>query len=267
MKEAYATFPPVLFSNSTTSGAPATLTHEADGYSFSELTGTQFNAATYIPIDLTGLTLKDKVLRINNIHVARTTSFDNTSPHDPTRELFAGIYSVRDLFLVTTSPIVATQSVENAGIAPAQAQDIQMEYLAGAFTGNNSYGQVTPGIIPATGDPTELAFLNLDPNQIVFCQIDTLTTNVQSKPTMSSLLVPVDSCVYGMGNLAALETLYCYRLIKVNYINAPTEGTVIVAGKIGASIIQMNTQDIKMPTLERLQVMDTNFNTTNPLIE
>jgi hypothetical protein len=70
-----------------------------------------------------------------------------------------------------------------------------------------------------------------------------------------------------MGNLAALETLYCYRFIKGNYINAPTSGTIIMEAKIGAAIIQMNTQDISMPTLERLQVMDTNFNTTNPLIE
>jgi hypothetical protein len=265
MKEAYATFPPILATNATTAGAPAATAIEANGYSFSRITGNDFAAATYVPIDLTGLTLKDKVLRINNIHVARTPSFDNTFPKSTTE--LGGIYSVRDMFLVTTSPIVATASIENAGIAPAQSQDIQMEYLAGGFTGNNSYGQVTPGILPATGDPTELAFLNLDPNQIVFCQIDTLTSNVQSNPLLSSLLVPVDSCVYGMGNLAALETLYCYRFIKGNYINTPSTGTIIMEAKIGAAIIQMNTQDISMPTLERLQVMDTNFNTTNPLIE
>lgn len=271
MKEAYATFPALGFTT-TQADTGNSETAKADGYSYHSLSTARFAASTYVPIDLTGLTIKDKVLAIKNIHLARLPSFDNTFPRTlGSVEGVGGIYSVRDMHLVTTSPIAATSSVEAAGLAPAQSQDIQMEYLAGAFAGNNGYTNVSPGILPSTGDPTELSFLNLDPNMIVFCQIDTLATNVQSNDKLQSLLVPVDSTIYGMGNLAALKTLYVYRLVVCDFINSPdTRGGTynqIVAAQIGPSIVQMSTTDLSMPTLERLQVMDTNFNTTNPLVK
>ena len=104
---------------------------------------------------------------------------------------------------------------------------------------------------------------------IVFCQTDVLTGNVRSNANLQSMLVPIDSSVYGMGDMAALDTLHCYRFI---YGEWTSQGAVplfsgSVGCSIGPSIIQMSTQVSKPSDIMRLSIMDQNFNTTNPLVE
>ena len=264
MKEAYATFPPLKAQMTYDGSSTESIT--ARGYDSSFVSSVSFRGGKHVPIDLRGLSVDDKLLKINNIHMARLPSFDNTA--NKTGKF--GIYQVTDIHLVTTSPIVVETLVSEVGIAPAQNWQIQVDkavdyFNSAGYNTNNGYNLPSPGILQGDSGNTNLPFFNLDPNMIVFCQTDVLTTNVQSDPFLATMLVPVDSSVYGMGDLAALETLHCYRFIFGTWTNASTASTIEAI--IGPSIIQMNTQAVKMPDLERLQVMDTNFNTTNPLVD
>ena len=265
MKEAYATFPPVEATLTRVSSSDDD-SIEAHGYMFSDTSSYAFKAADEVIIDLRGLTTKEKVLKINNIHVARLPSFDNTA----FKTGKFGIYQVTDMHLVTTSPIVVETDTSQVGIAPAHANQIQVSLAGGYFGGagyntNNSYPLPTPGIVPGNAGNTNLPFFNLDPNMVVFCQTDVLTTNVTTDPYLATMLRPVDSSVYGMGDLAALESLHCYRFIFGTWSTGAATDCVIVA-VIGASIIQMNTDVVSPDAVERFQIMDSNFNTTNPLV-
>ena len=274
MKEAYATFPPITASKTLVADpASETNTLLADGYDYVLLNNNQFTAGHLVEIDLRGLTIADKVLKINNIHMARLPSFDNTFPKalDVRNEPQAGIYQVTDIHLITTSPIVMNVNTAEAGEAPAQNKPVQMEQAVNYFgqaTNNNQYPLPTPGLI-ATTTELELPGMNVDPNMIVFCQTDVLTGNVRSNANLASQLVTIDSSVYGMGDMAALESLFCYRFIYGSWTSqsaAPTFSGVVQA-KIGSSIVQMNTTAKKPADLVRLSIMDQNFNTTNPLLE
>jgi hypothetical protein len=176
------------------------------------------------------------------------------------------------MHLVTTSPIVYNASVADAGIAPAQNEVVQLESTTEAFgstANNNGYALPTPGLLQGGAGALDIDNLNLDPNMIVFCQTDVLTGNVRSNANLQSMLVPIDSSVYGMGDLAALETLHCYRFVYGEWTSntaVPAFAGVIQAN-IGPSIIQMNTEVQKPSDIIRLSVMDQNFNTTNPLLE
>lgn len=267
MKEACAVFPPIQ-ADLTHGGGVATPSIVGVGYDHLDVSTGAFKAGCHTTIDLSGLTIADKLLKINSINVSRLPSFDNTTPKSGR----FGIYQVTDMHLVTTSPIVVEADVNIAGIAPAQSSQIQMvratEYFGAAgYTTNNGYPLATPGIIPGDSGNTNLPFFNLDPNMIVFCQTDVLGTFIpaDSSTTLATMFVPIDSSRYGMGDMAALETLHCYRFIYGTWLNT-TDGQLCQA-KIGPSIIEMKTEAISLPTLERFQVMDTNFNTTNPLID
>lgn len=276
MKECYASFPPIKASKTMViDPAPVeTPTITANGYNYSSSTNNRFKAGHEIRIDLRGLTIADKLLKINSIHMARMPSFDNTFPksEDPARAAAGGIYQIIDMHLVTTSPIVYNASVADAGIAPAQNEVVQLESTTEAFgstANNNGYALPTPGLLQGGAGALDIDNLNLDPNMIVFCQTDVLTGNVRSNANLQSMLVPIDSSVYGMGDLAALETLHCYRFVYGEWTSntaVPAFAGVIQAN-IGPSIIQMNTEVQKPSDIIRLSVMDQNFNTTNPLLE
>ena len=275
MKEAYASFPPIKATKTLVKDpAPAeTNVIEGAGYDYVNVGNNSFKAGHLVEIDLRGLTIADKVLKINNIHMARLPSFDNTFPKftstktDPQ----AGIYQITDMHLVTTSPIVLNINTDETGDAPAQNKVVQIEDATeffGQATNNNGYPLPTPGLIAMTSE-LELPNLNFDPNMIVFCQTDVLAGNVRSNANLQSQLVTIDSSVYGMGDLAALESLYCYRFIFGTWTSqtAVPSFAGVVEAKVGPSIIQMNTSVQKPKDLVRLSIMDQNFNTTNPLLE
>lgn len=273
MKEAYASFPPLVATQTQIEGGSTTQTITQGGWDFVEADSAKVQAGKMIPIDLRGLNQQEKLLKINSLHLARLPSYDNTFPKTQASG-FAGVYQVVDMHLVTTSPIVQETNIDLVGIAPAQNQAVQVQYAAKSFgttgyTTNNSYPLATPGLTVGDSGNTNLPNFNLDPNMIVFCQTDLLATNVQSDPQRNTLLVPVDSSVYGMGDLAGLDTLYCYRFVFGTWTSQVTGAgwsSQLVNITLGSSIIQMNTQAISAPALERLQVMDSNFNTTNPLV-
>ena len=275
MKEAYATFPPLAGAVTLDGAGGYTEGVTGAGWNFSTATQYGFKAGHHVIIDLRGLTVKDKLLKINNVHMSRSPSFDNTYPKvENASGHLGGIYQVTDMHLVTTSPIVVETDVADVGIAPAQNYQVQLQLAAngfggGTYTTNNGYALPTPGIMPGNAGNTNLPFFNLDPNMIVFCQTDVLTTNVMAHPSLATMLNVNDSSVYGMGDLAALESLHCYRFVYCSW-TAPAGALTwagVVMANIGASIIQMNTNPLSIPALERFQVMDTNFNTTNPLVE
>tara|TARA_Y100001963_G_scaffold77577_1_gene107500 strand:+ start:800 stop:1630 length:831 start_codon:yes stop_codon:yes gene_type:complete len=275
MKEAYASFPPLVATQQQIEGGATTQTITQPGWDFVEADAVKIQAGKMIPIDLRGLNQQEKLLKINSLHMARLPSYDNTYPKvlGASATGFAGVYQVVDMHLITTSPIVQETNVDIAGIAPANNQAVQVQYAAKSFgtvgyTTNNSYPLATPGLMVGDSGNTNLPNFNLDPNMIVFCQTDLLATNVQSDPQRNTLLVPVDSSVYGMADLAGLDTLYCYRFVYGSWVSnvSGTFGTQIVNITLGSSIVQMNTEAVSRPALERLQVMDSNFNTTNPLV-
>ena len=263
MKEAYATFPPISFGINTDGSGSATLIKNTMGYNASRLTTGVLAVAGVVEIDLRGLTVKDKSLLIKNLHVARLPSFDDTS--GKTSSSTHCIYQVTDMHLVTTSPICYDLDTDG-GLAAAQNQQYQLSEIVediGSLSDNNGYSLLTPGIQTVRNDNTGTTLsemLNLDPNMVVMCQTEVLTSNTDPIPSNAVLLNPVYSSVYGMADIAALESLWCYRIV---FGTTRTSNSTLVGGKIGASIIQMRTQAISLPTLERLQVMESNFNTTN----
>ncbi len=273
MKEAYASFPPFKASKSVDGAGGDVQTITQTGWGWAEASQYTFKCGQHIPIDLSGLTVKDKLLKINNVHMARLPTYNNTFPKTQgSKTGQGGIYQITDMHLVTTSPIVQQDDIATVGAAPAQNWELQLKYAVSSFGGagyttNNGYSLATPGLIVGDAGNTNLPGLNLDPNMIVFCQTDVLANNVQSNEEFQQLFVPIDSSVYGMGDLAALETLHCYRFIFGTWTQTSTMGNWagVVEAVVGPSIIQLSTQDIKIPDLERFQVMDTNFNTTNPL--
>ena len=270
MKEAYASFPPISFGIVTDSGGSATYTLNALSYDASRLTTGVLAAAKVQEIDLRGLTTQDKSLLIKNLHVARLPSFDDTV--GKTSSSTHCIYQITDMHLVTTSPIcydLATDGVTAFGgsnLAAAQNQAYQLNEIVedlGSLSDNNGYSLLTPGIQTVRIDNTGTTLsemLNLDPNMIVMCQTEVLTSNTDPIPSNAVLLNPVYSSVYGMADIAALESLWCYRIV---FGTTRIGNSNIVGGKLGASIIQMRTETVKLPTLERFQVMESNFNTTN----
>jgi len=270
MKEAYATFPPIQFGISTDGSGSATYIKNTLGYDASELTTGKLTAAKVVEIDLRGLTAQDKSLLIKNLHVARLPSFDDTV--GKTSSSTHCIYQITDMHLVTTSPIcydLGTDGITAFGgsnLAAAQNQSYQLSKIVedlGSLSDNNGYSILTPGIQTVRIDNTGTTLsemLNLDPNMVVMCQTEVLTSNTDPIPSNAVLLNPVYSSVYGMADIAALESLWCYRIV---FGTTRTANSTIVAGKLGASIIQMRTEAVKLPTLERFQVMDANFNTTN----
>ena len=263
MKECYATFPPISFGIVTDGAGSATLTLNADSYDASDLTTLKMTAAKVVEIDLRGLTTQDKSLLIKNLHVARLPSFDDTA--GKTTSSTHCIYQITDMHLVTTSPICYDLDTDG-GLAAAQNQQFQLEAIVaalGSLSDNNGYSLLTPGIQTVRNDntgTTASTMLNLDPNMVVMCQTEVLTSNTDPIPSNAVLLNPVYSSVYGMADIAALESLWCYRIV---FATTRTSNTTVVGGKLGASIIQMRTDAIKLPDLQRLQVMETNFNTTN----
>ena len=263
MKEAYATFPPISFGIMTDGSGSATLMKKAEGYDASDLTTGKLTAAKVVEIDLRGLTVEDKSLLIKNLHVARLPSFDDTTLKTTTSTHC--IYQITDMHLVTTSPICYDLDTDG-GLAAAQNQRYQLSKIVedlGSLSDNNGYSILTPGIQTVRNDNTGTSLtemLNLDPGMIIMCQTEVLTSNTDPIPSNAVLLNPVYSSVYGMGDVAALESLWCYRIV---FGTTRTSNSTTVAGKLGASIIQMRTQAVKLPTLERFQVMESNFNTTN----
>ena len=275
MKEAYATFPPFQASMSLDGAGSYTDTVKAGGWKYSESSQYNFKAGHHVVIDLRGLTVKDKILKINNIHVARMPSFDNTFPKVPNASgHLGGIYQVTDMHLISTSPIVVETDIGLVGAAPANNYQHQLEIATAGFGGatyttNNGYALPTPGILPGDAGNTNLPFFNLDPNMIVFCQTDVLTPNVQSNPAFQTMLNLNDTSTFGMGDLAALESLHCYRFVHGVWTSPTAASTYagVIQAAVGPSILQLNTDVVTLPALERFQVMDTNYNTTNPLVE
>lgn len=270
MKEAYASFPPLGFAVTTDAAGVATTFSNSLGYNADTISTSKYAAASVVEIDLRGLTIKDKSLLVKNLHVARLPSFDDTFPKgvDPSTDLpYAhGVYQITDMHLVTTSPLCYDQDTETGtGLAAAQNQQVQLEILVGAMgfmSTNNNYSLQTPGIqsVATTINANTSPMLNFDPNMIVMCQTDVLTSSMAVNPANAVLFNPVYSSVYGMADIAALESLWCYRLV---YVSMRTGNSSTVGGKIGPSIIQMRTEEIQLGSLQRLQVMESNFNTTN----
>tara|TARA_Y100001937_G_C7070520_1_gene308145 strand:- start:29 stop:826 length:798 start_codon:yes stop_codon:yes gene_type:complete len=265
MKEAVSQFPPFEV-DCVNLGGVIDASSKAEGYDTVVVDSNGFKLGKHNVIDLSGLTVKDKLLKLNSIRTARMPCFDNT-PFKATN-VGSGIYQVTDMHLVTTSPIVVNQDVSAVGIAPAQATQNQVFRATGrlgnGYTSNNGYALPTPGILAEADDATIRPDFNLDANMILLCKTEVLSQNIRTDTAdLCTLLIPVDESEYGMGEMAALETLHCYRFVFGTW-QVLRDHTV--KANIGASIIEMKTEAVKLPTLERFQVMDTNFNTTNPLI-
>jgi hypothetical protein len=261
MREAKAEFPPITFAVTDSAGF-----EESDGWSatFTNAALSRYSAIHEIEIDLSGLQVQERVLAFNNIQLGRMPSFNTTGAPTATNNWD----SIIDVHLITTTPLCYDGDVDRAGEAPTQNRIYQMNQLVqnigtANFTSNNGYPLPTIGLLPASsrGDLFIFPHLNFDVKQLVYCRIDTMATSLQTLPIAQSPFNIVDSTTYGMAGAAALDKMYCYRIIM-------GKGTIdsTVSATIGPSIIQMITSTPKLESIERLNIMDLNFNNTNPLV-
>lgn len=260
MREAKAEFPPL--SVGLTSAPSQSYNAESWSAIDADAANSKFAAISEVEIDLSGLQIQERVLTIEQISLGRLPSFNTTPSPDGTNNWDF----ITDIHFVTTAPLCYDADVTRAGDAPSQNRIYQMNKLlqdlqASNFTDNNGYYLPTFGINPgSSGGDLFLPNLNFDVKQLMYIRCDTLATNLQSLPTARTPFSIVDSTTYGMGTAAALDKMYVYRLV----IGKATIDSLVNC-VIGPSVVQMITNTPKPDSNVRLNLMDLNFNNTNPL--
>jgi len=248
VRQLKAEFPPLKIAYGTGTG----FTFKDAGWMAVSQSSARPAAATMVTIDLSGLSLQEKVLGINSLAVASLPTFDNTFPAPATG---GGVLSVTEIHLVTSTPIA---------VAPARAMEhqLQMEamaatWTASSFSSNNGYILPVPGFTPQDYDNVGYAFrpgLNLGVEQIFMSNYSLKQSNRNTGS--GTTILPVDAATYGAGQLMALDTLYCYKFVFVSWFQ---ETDMQLDLSIGPSMIQMIGQDLDLSDTERLFTMDNNF--------